>query len=115
MTVAHHDSLRCTVVAVAGDLDKTSSPRLEETLKDLVALKYSRIIVDVTALDFCDSSGVWALLKGLRMTFEGGGWLRLAGVPKRLERLMRLTGIYEAFPVDASMIDSLKYASGRNI
>ena len=100
----------CVVVSVAGDLDKISAPQLEQVLADLLAEGHIHLIADVSELEFCDSTGVWLLLSGLRRTFEAGGWLRLAGVRGFLQRLLELTRLSEAFPTDSSVAESLSHA-----
>ncbi|MBB5961443.1 anti-sigma factor antagonist [Planomonospora venezuelensis] len=103
----------CAVISVAGDLDKVSAPQLEQTLTDLLADGHVHLIADVSGLDFCDSTGVWLLLSGLRRTFEAGGWLRLAGVRGFLQRLLELTRLSDAFPTDLTVADSLRHAPTR--
>ncbi|GII02954.1 STAS domain-containing protein [Planobispora takensis] len=103
----------CVVVSVAGDLDKVSTPELDRTFADLLAEGHVHMIIDVSDLEFCDSTGVWMLLSGLRRTFEAGGWLRLAGVRGFLERLLELTRLGDAFPTDPSVAESLRHAPTR--
>ncbi|MBG0827603.1 STAS domain-containing protein [Planomonospora sp. ID67723] len=103
----------CVVVSIAGDLDKVSAPELEQTLTDLLAGGHIHLIADVSELDFCDSTGVWLLLSGLRRTFEAGGWLRLAGVRGFLQRLLELTRLSDAFPTDPTVAESLSHAPTR--
>ncbi|GIH75999.1 STAS domain-containing protein [Planobispora longispora] len=103
----------CVVVSVAGDLDKVSAPLLDQAFTDLLADGHVHIIADVSELEFCDSTGVWLLLAGLRRTYEAGGWLRLAGVRGFLQRLLELTRLSDAFPIDATLDDSLRHAPVR--
>ncbi|MFF0310733.1 STAS domain-containing protein [Streptosporangium sp. NPDC004379] len=107
LSIAVNDRPRFTVVSLAGDLDKLSASALEETLSTLLARGRVHIIVDVRELRFCDSTGVWALLSGLRRVYERNGWLRLAGVHGFLGRLLDLTRLRDAFPIDASVDESV--------
>lgn len=112
VTVTPQEDLVCTVIALTGDLDKITTPLLRTAFDDVLSTGQSRIVVDMAELDFCDSTALWALLEGMRRTYESGGWLRLAGVRGFLERILRVTKLYEAFPIDANVTDSLQYASG---
>lgn len=108
LSVTVSDHPRFSVVSLAGDLDRTSAPRLEEVLSDLLARRRVRIIIDATELGFCDSTGVWTLLTTLRRTYEQNGWLRLAGVHGFLGRLLEMTRLAAAFPMDPDVSESLR-------
>ncbi|MBB4936597.1 anti-anti-sigma factor [Streptosporangium album] len=114
ITVSDHP--RFSVVSLTGDLDKLSAPPLEEAFTALLTRGHVRIIIDTTDLGFCDSSGVWVLLATMRRTYEQNGWLRLAGVNGFLGRLLELTGLRAAFPIDRDVNESLRQAAeGRGV
>ncbi|GAA3121957.1 STAS domain-containing protein [Planomonospora alba] len=109
--VTHHPA--CAVISISGDLDKVSAPQLERVLSDVLEGGDVHLIADVSRLEFCDSTGVWLLLSGLRRAFEAGGWLRLAGVRGFLERLLELTRLRDAFPTDPTVADALTHVPAR--
>jgi anti-anti-sigma factor len=113
--VDHHEHTGCTVITVTGDIDRNSSELLRATIERLVSDRHTRIVIDAGNISFCDSTGLRALLSGMRVTSEAGGWLRLAGVSGVLERLLRMTDLYGWFPVDADVIASLGHARGRSL
>jgi anti-sigma B factor antagonist len=77
-----------TVVAVAGELDILTVPRLARTLDDIIRRRHSDVVIDLTRTEFIDSLGLHALLN----------------VQRRLgERRRRLTVICDAGPVRHSM------------
>ncbi|MFF0247842.1 STAS domain-containing protein [Streptosporangium sandarakinum] len=115
LSIAVNDQPRFAVVSLAGDLDKLSASDLEEALSALLARGRIHIIIDVHELRFCDSTGVWALLGGLRRAYELKGWLRLAGVHGFLGRLLDLTRLKDAFPIDASVDESVLRAFEGNV
>ncbi|MFJ2031698.1 STAS domain-containing protein [Streptosporangium sp. NPDC087985] len=102
------DHPRFSVVSLIGDLDKVSAPPLEEALATLLTRGHVRIIIDTTDLGFCDSTGVWVLLATMRRAYEQNGWLRLAGVNGFLRRLLEMTRLGEAFPIDRDVNESLR-------
>ncbi|GAT66294.1 STAS domain-containing protein [Planomonospora sp. ID91781] len=103
----------CAVISVSGDLDKVSAPQLEKVISEVLGAGHVHLIVDVSALGFCDSTGVWLLLAGLRRSFEAGGWLRLAGVRGFLQRLLELTRLSEAFPTDPTVAEAMRHVPAR--
>ncbi|MFF0575737.1 STAS domain-containing protein [Streptosporangium saharense] len=114
LSVTVNDHPRFSVVSLNGDLDKTSAPRLEETLTEVLTRRQSRVIIDTTGLGFCDSSGIWTLLTTLRRAYERNGWLRLAGVHGVLGRLLELTKLADAFPIDRDVHESQRRAFGES-
>ncbi|MDP9849985.1 anti-anti-sigma factor [Streptosporangium lutulentum] len=98
-----------------GDLDKLSVPRLDEELTELLDRGRVCLIIDATDLDFCDSTGIWMLLATLRRAYERNGWLRLVGVHGFLGRLLELTRLREAFPIDPDLGQSVRMVSDQGI
>ncbi|WP_326645485.1 STAS domain-containing protein [Streptosporangium sp. NBC_01755] len=112
--VDHHERAGCTVIIVAGDIDRNSSELLRGTIERLVSDYRSRIVIDARDITFCDSTGLRALLSGARMTSEAGGWLRLAEVSDVLKRLLQMTGLYAWFLIDADVAASLAHTTHRD-
>ncbi|WP_433242836.1 STAS domain-containing protein [Streptosporangium sp. CA-135522] len=108
VTVSGHPQY--SVVSLTGDLDKLTVPQFEEAVAELLTRGHVRIIVDTANLEFCDSTGVWTLLTTMRRAYEQNGWLRLAGVHGFLGRLLELTRLGAAFPIDSDVPESLRRA-----
>jgi anti-sigma B factor antagonist len=115
LSVIVKDHPRFSVVSLMGDLDKLSVPQLEEELTQLLERGRVCLIIDATDLDFCDSTGIWVLLATLRRAYERNGWLRLVGVHGFLGRLLELTRLKDAFPIDADLGQSLREVSDRSV
>ncbi|MGR6919533.1 STAS domain-containing protein [[Actinomadura] parvosata] len=80
----------CHVVHLEGELDRMTQPPLAETFARLLRSDTPKIVVDVTGLAFCDSGGLWTLIRALRRAEERGGALRLIGVHGALARLLTI-------------------------
>ncbi|GHH70199.1 hypothetical protein GCM10017673_21680 [Streptosporangium violaceochromogenes] len=110
--VAHHPEAGCAVLTVTGDIDRTSSALLRDAVGDLLAGRHTRLVLDVEGVTFCDSNGLRTFLGGMTRAVEAGGWMRLAGVGGHFERLLRMTGLYDFFTIDADVACSLRNARG---
>ncbi|HSJ58283.1 MAG TPA: STAS domain-containing protein [Anaerolineae bacterium] len=88
------------VVAVTGQLDAVTAPELKARLKNAVAGGHRRIIVDLSQVSFIDSSGLAALVSGLKTAREAGGSLSLVGVNERTRMAFRLSMLDRVFEID---------------
>jgi anti-sigma B factor antagonist len=68
--------------------------RLETMVKDLAAAGEIKVfVVDLTALDYADSSGIGTFISCLTTVKKAGGEMRVAGTNPRIMRLFQLTGV----------------------
>lgn len=81
-----------TVVQPTGRLNMVAAPRLREQLHGLVENGSSRLVVDLSRTDFIDSSGLGALVSGLKAARQAGGDLRIAAPTARYRASSRSPG-----------------------
>ncbi len=79
------------VVRLAGRLDLLSASQVKERLAQAVADGNRRLVVDLQAVTFLDSSGLGALISGLKAARVAGGDLRIAGAGEQTLLVLRLT------------------------
>jgi anti-sigma B factor antagonist len=98
-----------TVLAVAGELDLATSPRLEEQL-DLVGADSNPaepLILDLSELEFMDSTGLSVLVKAHRRAQDAGRRFGVVRGHRQVQRLLSLTGVTERIPVADSVEELL--------
>ncbi|MDX2377110.1 STAS domain-containing protein [Microbacterium sp. LRZ72] len=81
------------VVSPTGRLTATVAPRLRQAIDDLIAKGFTRIVIDLAATEFIDSSGLGAVIGGLKATRVAGGDLRIATVSESVRRVLKLTNL----------------------
>ena len=81
------------VVTPEGRLNMVSARRLKEILSELVQAGTTRIVVDMGATTFLDSSGLGALIGGLKSARQAGGDLRIARVSPAVMTVFELTNL----------------------
>lgn len=91
------------VVAPIGEIDLHTAPQLQTELSDQLRAGADRLIVDLTGVDFCDSTGVNVLLAALRKAQEQGGSLCLVGLQPAVRKVLGITGLDRVFPVADSV------------
>jgi anti-anti-sigma factor len=109
---ARRVGLAC-VFALRGELDFDSAVQLREAADTVLAGPQPRplVVIDCTALTFCDSSGISGLIRIYQQLSARGGVLRLAAVPASVARIFTLTGLEQVIAVHDSAHDALD-ASG---
>jgi anti-sigma B factor antagonist len=65
----------------------------------LAAGDHIRLIVDLSGVDFCDSTGVNVLLAAHRQAREKGGDLELAAPRPAVRKILQVTGLETVFTV----------------
>ncbi|MFD9378282.1 STAS domain-containing protein [Streptomyces sp. NPDC059999] len=102
------------VFALRGELDYDSAVQLQEAA-DLVLTGPDQpglVVVDCTALAFCDSSGIGGLIRIYQKLSAHGGLLRLAAAPGSVARVFALTGLDQAIAVHPTPESALLSGAG---
>ncbi|MEV8319904.1 STAS domain-containing protein [Streptomyces sp. NPDC059900] len=88
----------CAVLRVSGELDHSVEKFFLRTLGESVMAGHRHLVLDVTALVFCDSRGLNCLLGVRWLLRRREGQLLLAGAGRHLVSLLTVTGSVEMFP-----------------
>ncbi|MFI7576722.1 STAS domain-containing protein [Micromonospora sp. NPDC049497] len=99
---AGHARLRLT-----GDLDYDTAPELIDAVAELRRDGCHDLVIDLTGVGLCDSSGLSAFVVVHR---AGTGPVRLTGVSPQLQQLLDRTGLVELLAVDPSADGGLREA-----
>jgi len=81
----------------------------KDTVSDLISRKYNRIVVNLGAVEFMDSSGIGALVKSYTTITQNGGKLKLLQPNKMIRHTLKITGllgIFEIFEEEGAAIGS---------
>lgn len=87
------------LLSPAGRLDAASAPVLQGALAAALAEEETHLLVDLSAVEFLDSTGLGVLVGGLKAARKAGGDLRLASPSPPVARLLRLTTLDRVFRV----------------
>lgn len=81
------------VLKLEGKLNMVSSRAFRDSVAQAVGSGRSRLAVDLAGVDFIDSSGLGALIGGLKTTRQAGGDLRIAAPNEQVRLVLRLTNM----------------------
>jgi len=91
------------IVTTAGEIDLYTAPKLQSDLAAIVddAAPAARIVIDMSGVEFCDSTGMNVLLSCLRQVRERGGELELASPRTAVLKILAVTGLDSVFTITA--------------
>lgn len=94
------------LTVLEGRLDARSAPDLKTHLGKLVEEGRRKIVLDLSAVGFMDSSGLGAIVSSLKL-LNGTGRLVICGVQRTVASLFKVTRMDKLFPIASSEADAL--------
>ncbi|MEX0875480.1 MAG: STAS domain-containing protein [Actinomycetota bacterium] len=88
----------CTV-HLNGTCDLATAPALREALAPITPPSVTEVMLDVSDVDFMDSTGLGIVLGLLRRLREGGGSLKMIGAHGSVRRLLEITELDKVIPL----------------
>lgn len=97
----------CAIFTPVGELDHHTAELLREPMEHSVDEGCTKLVVDGSRLDFCDSTGLNVLL-GARLKAEAvGGAVHLAALTPVVSRVFDITGASAVFTVHDTLAAAL--------
>ena len=100
------------VVPLTGEIDLASAPELRAELGRLNETETPAIVLDLTDLEFIDSTGLGVLVGALRRARSQGGDIRLAGARPGIRRVLSVTGLDRVFELFATVAEAMTGSPG---
>jgi anti-sigma B factor antagonist len=88
-----------TIVAVGGEIDVYTAPKLRDVISELVAEGHYHLTIDLEQVDFLDSTGLGVLVGGLKKARSHSGSVELVCSQERLLKIFRITGLAKVFTI----------------
>ncbi len=101
------------IVTVAGDLDIVASQQFDDYLGS-ARRRSSHIILDLSAVDFMDTSSLAVIVSHWKALTSAGGTLALAGARYRQTKTLWITGLAQRLPLYASVDEAAEAAAAGN-
>jgi anti-anti-sigma factor len=87
-------------------------PDFASTATNLIGGGEKRLVVDISNIGYVDSAAIGCLMDLYRQATAAGGTLKLAGVQKRVETMLTMTGAHNFLEVHADQAAALKSFGG---
>ena len=91
---------KTTILDVSGDIDLASSPQLRKALlRELRELRMPRVVLNLNAVRYIDSSGVASLVEGLKASRDVGSRFILFGLNTTIREVLQLSKLLRIFEI----------------
>lgn len=88
------------------------SGRIHERIRELVGQGQNRLLVDLTRVDYMDSTGVGSLVASYTTTISSGGRIVLLNANEKVEYLLSITNLLKVFEIFQDEHDAVASFSG---
>lgn len=92
----------CVVLAVTGELDVATAPQLRQEAVRLSAAGRNHLVVDLSGVDFLDSTGLGVIVGVVKRVRTHGGELAVAGAEDHVMKVFEITRISDVVPMFAA-------------
>lgn len=109
MIVATREVSHVTIVDLSGRItlgDETGE--LRDAVRELIAKGKKKIILNLAAVDYIDSSGVGELVSSFTAVRNAGGELKLLKLTKKVHDVLAVTKLYTVFDIKDDEFTAVK-------
>ncbi|MGW6844417.1 STAS domain-containing protein [Streptomyces sp. NPDC054958] len=99
LTITAREATTGPVLEIAGDLDYDQAPRLRQAVTALSLEPGQRLVLDLSRIRFCDSSGITALIVARNHAVAAQADFALTAVPDNTIRILRIVGLDRVFTI----------------
>lgn len=100
MKIAERRLDKATILDVSGDIDLATSPELRKALlRELREARMPRVVLNLRAVRYIDSSGVASLVEGLKVSRDLGARLILFGLNTTVREVLQLSKLVRIFEI----------------
>lgn len=108
MTITVTERNGVTILSLGSErLDAHNSEMVKDELKRRFAAGAKKVLVDLGAVSFIDSSGLGALVSGFKSAMAGKGRLSLSGLQAQVHSMFELTRLNRVFDVFPTVEEAL--------
>ncbi|WP_173917757.1 STAS domain-containing protein [Halobacillus sp. Marseille-Q1614] len=100
LTIDVTNKEKIATVALSGEVDAFTAPKLKDTLLPLTKEEGQTVEVDLQDVNYMDSTGLGVFISALKSTKEHNTSLQLINMQDRVYRLFKITGLTEIMDID---------------
>src|SRR5690349_24203071 len=96
ITIRH--SGPASLVDVTGSFTSFEAGALRQAITGLIADKRKDIVLNLSGLEYLDSSGIGELVRNYMTVIKSGGTMKVVGLSAKVEEILKITQLYKVFP-----------------
>ena len=107
MTIRQADKI--SLVDVTGRLTSFETTAFRDAIQRLLKDGHINILLNLTGLDYLDSSGIGELVRNYLAVVKKGGVMKVVGLAPKVEEILKVTQlchVFPEFPDEASALNS---------
>ena len=97
---------RWEILTVTGEIDMATAPRFRQRLLAVISAGAQNVVIDLSGVDFIDSTGLGVLMGAAKRVRSAGGDIRLVMAGSRLAELIELTRLDRVLDVFDSVSEA---------
>ena len=112
MDISSSNNASIPVLHLTGRFDAHEVKPVADWLQEQVDAKHPQVVVDLTGVNFIDSTALSTLVRGLKHCREKGGDLHLCSLQQPVRVIFELTRLDKAFDIFASESEAAQSFTG---
>lgn len=96
------------IIELTGEVDAYTSARFREVMLDIIDTEGANLIIKMTDVEYIDSSGLGALVGGLKRATERNGKIVIVCDKPQVKKVFEITGLEKVFPIYDTEESALK-------
>ncbi|MHB2018723.1 MAG: STAS domain-containing protein [Candidatus Xenobia bacterium] len=95
-------------VEVQGEIDVYTSPRVKETINELIEGSHYNFVINLEGVRYIDSTGLGVLIGALKKVREHNGRIVLICTNPQIKKIFNITGLIKIFEIYKDEEEALK-------
>ena len=90
---------KAQAVEVQGEIDVYTSPRIKETINELIEKGHYQLVINLEGVRYIDSTGLGVLIGALKKVREHNGRILLVCTNPQIKKIFNITGLVKIFEI----------------
>jgi anti-sigma B factor antagonist len=99
------------ILDLTGEVDSYNAPKLRDQMTQLIEEGKADLVINMTGVEYIDSTGLGTLVGGLKRASEHGGGIRIICPNEQIYKVFNITGLVRVFSIHDSEQSALSAAS----
>ena len=87
------------VIDLSGELDAYTCSMFRDAIIDVIEQGHPSVVVNMSEVEYIDSSGLGTLVGGLKRSSEKGGKIAVVCSANQICKVFEITGLEKVFPI----------------